>query len=48
MPNITSYVNPMEYSTIDGTQDYLVLCARQVGGSTNVELETTIVWEELI
>ena len=35
-------------SDIDGTRDTIVLCARAIGGSTNVEVESALTWRELI
>ena len=34
-------------SLIDGTVDTLVLCARPIGGSTNVDIEGSLTWREL-
>lgn len=33
---------------IDGTPDTFVLCARPIGGSTDVDVEGSIVWRELL
>jgi hypothetical protein len=35
-------------SLIDGTRDYYVLCVRPIGGSTNVDVEGSLVWRELV
>lgn len=35
-------------SKIDGTMDTIVLCARPIGGSTNVDIEASINWRELL
>lgn len=32
---------------IDGTRDEIVLCARPIGGSTNVDIEGLLTWREL-
>jgi hypothetical protein len=34
-------------SLIDGTPDEIVLCARPIGGSTNVDVEGSLTWREL-
>lgn len=33
---------------IDGTVDSIVLCARPIGGSTNVDIEASIGWREIV
>jgi len=35
-------------SLIDGTTDQIVLCVRPVGGSTNVDVEGSLTWRELV
>lgn len=35
-------------SKIDGTLDTIVLCARPIGGSSNVDVEASINWRELL
>lgn len=35
-------------SKIDGTMDTIVLCARPIGGSSNVDIEASINWRELL
>ena len=35
-------------SKIDGTMDTIVLCARPIGGSANVDIEASINWRELL
>ena len=35
-------------SLIDGTPDELVLCVRPIGGSTNIDIEGSLSWRELV
>jgi len=35
-------------STISGTVDSIVLCARPIGGSTNVDVEGSLTWREIL
>lgn len=35
-------------SLIDGTRDEIVLCVRPIGGSTNVDVEGSLTWRELL
>lgn len=35
-------------SKIDGTLDTIVLCARPIAGSTNVDIEAALTWRELL
>lgn len=35
-------------SKIDGTRDFIVLCVRPIGGSSNVDVEGAISWQEIL
>jgi len=35
-------------SKIDGTVDTVVLCVRPIGGSSNVDVEGALTWQEIV